>query len=234
MSPAAHAALGAAIGGRIPRLIVAIPLAFVSHFVLDAIPHFELFFPLAHWLGVSHEAAFWIFAIVCGIAVAPFLLWVTWRNKRGILFAGYCVILTGFLIGYQTPGLLRVAGALAITCGFAVVERSPTFLRWLLCGLATVLPDVLRDFFASLDRLHRWAHFRAANDFGHYFFRWFDGSPAIYVAKRFENAAYMSGYVLEVAIELAIFVIALYLALRWAERPLVSNTTSAQTPEQQI
>lgn len=234
MSPAAHAALGAAIGGRIPRLAVAIPLAFLSHFLLDAIPHFELFFPLAHRLGVSHEAAFWIVAVVCGAAVAPALLWITWRNRPAILFTGYCVVLTGFLIGYQTPGILRVIGALAITAVFCAADRTPQFVRWLVCGLATVLPDVLRSLFGPLDELHRWAHFRSVNDIGHYFYAWFDGRPPIYVAKRFENAAYLSGYFLEIAIELAIFAGALYIAVRLPPAQAKAEPVPVQAPEQQI
>lgn len=221
MSPAAHAAVGAAIGGRIPRLVIAIPVAFASHFVLDAIPHFELFFPLAHWLGVSHAAAFWIVAVVCGIAVAPALLWITWRNSPGITYAAYCVVLTAFLIGYQSPGWHRLAGVLAVTGAFGLIGRTGQFWRWLACGLVTVLPDVLRGFWSSLDWLHTWAHFRAGHDLGWLFYGWFDGIQQVSVAHRFENWSYMSGYLLEIALELAIFLAGLYLTVRFRPREQV-------------
>ena len=53
MSPATHAVLGAAIAGATRRswlgLWLAVPLAFLSHFLCDAIYHFEAFIPtLAH------------------------------------------------------------------------------------------------------------------------------------------------------------------------------------------
>ena len=66
MSPATHAALGTA-----PRLWIALPLAFLSHFVCDAIYHFEAFYPLSKKLGVSHEEA----VAVGGLALLP-TLWL--------------------------------------------------------------------------------------------------------------------------------------------------------------
>jgi hypothetical protein len=97
MTAANHALTGAAIGLIITQPAVAIPVALLSHFVCDAIPHFRSSLPekqlfQANWfkkylvaeaiivfviLGIiaSVQPANWLLAVVCAsIAVAPDLL----------------------------------------------------------------------------------------------------------------------------------------------------------------
>ena len=86
MSPAAHAVVGAALCGRIPRLWIALPAAFFSHFVMDAIYHFEAFYPLSRWLDVERSEAFWIAAAVLGGSLTPPMLWIVRKERELFLF----------------------------------------------------------------------------------------------------------------------------------------------------
>lgn len=42
MTAGSHAVIGAAIGAQFPNPLVGIPLAFISHFVCDKIPHWDI------------------------------------------------------------------------------------------------------------------------------------------------------------------------------------------------
>jgi len=91
-----HALTGVVIGLTIANPIVAVSLAFVSHYALDAIPHFGpgqvsglgskffrnflicdalLCIALVVTLGVSHPTH-WVVAVICAfVATSPDLMW---------------------------------------------------------------------------------------------------------------------------------------------------------------
>lgn len=104
MTATNHTLTGAVIGAAIPNPIIAIPLAFLSHFVLDAIPHFDgkidhgstkFMYYLAIDCGLALALLITIFGlrldnwpllIACGVAGAsPDLMWFSrwWNETRG-------------------------------------------------------------------------------------------------------------------------------------------------------
>ena len=62
-----HLVVGAAIGARVRRPGVALPAAFVSHFVLDTVPHFDIGWINGPNLSAAIDAAFG--AVLCGVLV---------------------------------------------------------------------------------------------------------------------------------------------------------------------
>jgi hypothetical protein len=97
-----HAFSGALIGLSIANPVSALPLAFVSHFVVDAIPHF----------GVSG------FEDVRG----------KWFNASLILDAALCVVLVGFLAFLQ-PRQWLLAAACAFLATSPDFMWVPNYLR---------------------------------------------------------------------------------------------------------
>lgn len=106
MTATNHALTGAIIGFAIGNPLLAVPLAFASHFALDAIPHFGIdptsdirqpwftqllvadagvclvFAAMLAGLAPTH----WLTAVVCAFAAAsPDLMWAKrfWRVKHG-------------------------------------------------------------------------------------------------------------------------------------------------------
>lgn len=93
MTATNHTLTGALVGLTIHQPLLAIPLAFLLHFVLDALPHYGLADHVSHkfkvTLGIDMLFAlcvllllfvvrpdFWLLAIVCGVACAsPDLMW---------------------------------------------------------------------------------------------------------------------------------------------------------------
>jgi hypothetical protein len=97
MTASNHVVAGAVIAAVIPQAAIAIPLAFVSHFVMDALPHYgdndkhswlnrnfkyvlgvDLLFTVA-FLGTLALAqpTGWVLLVICGlIAVSPDILWI--------------------------------------------------------------------------------------------------------------------------------------------------------------
>ncbi|MEK7565661.1 MAG: hypothetical protein AAB506_01285 [Patescibacteria group bacterium] len=55
MTATSHAIVGAAIASKIPDLRIALPLAFLSHFVLDKLPHWDVMTEADH---NDHKAIF--------------------------------------------------------------------------------------------------------------------------------------------------------------------------------
>ncbi len=77
MVAASHIAAGAAIGAACPRARIAVPAAFVSHFVLDQVPHSCLnMLPASAWtaLGLAIDGA--IIVWVAGLAWRLRARWV--------------------------------------------------------------------------------------------------------------------------------------------------------------
>ena len=91
-----HALTGAVIGLSVGNPIVAVPIALLSHFICDAIPHFGmgeasiktktfrnilvtdalLCVGLVSFLAIA-QPAYWLLAAICAfVAVSPDLLWL--------------------------------------------------------------------------------------------------------------------------------------------------------------
>lgn len=97
MTASNHVAAGALIAAALPQPALAIPLAFISHFVMDALPHYGdndnhswLNRHFKYVLGVdmlltsailltliAAQPVGWVLLVICGlVAVSPDILWV--------------------------------------------------------------------------------------------------------------------------------------------------------------
>lgn len=208
MTPATHAAVGAAISGVVPRLWVAIPAAFASHFLLDAIFHFEAFYPLSRAIGTSHQQAFIFGSLAAAAVMLPAMWWVARKDRELAMYCGYLVAL--LLLRVEEDELPRLAMVLALTGLVAGITRSARIRRWTVCGLAAVLPDLIRKLVPGLTPIHEWMHVPDDGGLGDIAYRLLVNGPPLFVGERFGNPAYLLGYFLEIVIEGAILVAALW------------------------
>ena len=209
MSPATHAVLGAAIAGAAPRLWIALPLAFLSHFVCDAIYHFEAFYPLSRKLGVSHNEAFAVTVAGLGLALLPAFWSFTRRN--GELLPFYLYMAGVSLLPVLEEGVYRLAAGLLIAGLFFLFSDSARLCRWVLGAFAANLPDLARWVFEPLNRLHIAAHYEGINDFGDVLYRSIRKQPSLLVCDRFDDTYYVLGYAIELAVEVSLLLGGLYL-----------------------
>ncbi len=209
MSPATHAVLGAAIAAAAPRLWIALPLAFLSHFVCDAIYHFEAFYPLSRKLGVSHNEAFAVTVVGLALALLP-ALWLFTRRNR--LLLPFCLYMAGVsLLPVLEQGVYRLAADLLIAGLFFLFSDSARLCRWVLGAFAANLPDLARWVFEPLNRLHVAAHYEGINDLGDVLYRSIRKQPSLFVGDRFDDTYYVLGYAIEVAVEVSLLLGGFYL-----------------------
>ena len=214
MSPAAHAAVGAALAGRIPRLSLAIPAAFLSHFLMDSVYHFEAFYALARWMGVSRAEAFLTAAAVLGGALAPAMLWIARKDRRLFLF----LIFAGALSVALTIPRWEVKAALTgvLVAAYLTLAWSRRALIWTVGALAAVCPDILKFASTWFYEVHGWWHYSAVRDMGYWMNRWL-GGPQLYIWDRFTSVGYVAGYGLEALFESAFLLGGLWLMAKQAE-----------------
>lgn len=99
MTATNHALTGAAIALAVKKPELAIPLAFLSHFVLDAIPHYgprrfaffrylkvvaiDAILALAClvFIGLLFPAHFWLIFACMGVSVGPDVVWLPYRKN---------------------------------------------------------------------------------------------------------------------------------------------------------
>ncbi len=80
-----HTATGIAIGVLLPNPVIALPLAFVSHFVLDQIPHWqETLYPYEPnrmtWIRVPIDLAVSVFLVTWAASLHPGLTGNIWLS----------------------------------------------------------------------------------------------------------------------------------------------------------
>ena len=228
MSPAAHAAVGAALAGRIPRLAVSLPLAFLSHMAMDAVWHFEAFYPLARWLDVSRGEAFWAAAIVLGGLTAPPMLWLARKDKDLFLFLGLAVswCVTMRIPGWERKAVLSAAALLL----YLALTRSKKALIWSLGATAAAWPDILKFVSYPFYRFHSWAHYSSGSDLGRMINQAL-GGEAMFIWERFTSIGYVIGYGLEAAIEATLLLGGLWVMARQADAIRVERNTSTADRE---
>ena len=81
-----HLLLGAAIASRISNPFLALPLAFLSHFLLDVLPHDD--YSIENIKEKHWDKAFFDFLKVFGDIAFGFLLLYLFSGKEAIIFAG--------------------------------------------------------------------------------------------------------------------------------------------------
>jgi len=109
-----HALVGGLLGKYVPWP-VAIPLALVSHFVLDALPHY----------GITHESRdkflFWkIFTTVDALLTAGLATWAIVNHHYAMFFAGLAGVI---------PDFIWVARVM-YTRSFDLSQNTHWFTRW--------------------------------------------------------------------------------------------------------
>ena len=208
MSPVTHAVVGAAIAGAAPRIWLAVPLAFASHFVCDAMYHFEAFYPLSRTLGTTHNAALVITTLLIGLLLSPVLWILVKRNKR--LAALYIYVAASSAVFALGDWKQRTAATLLVAGVALLLGSGPRLGAWITCALAAQLPDLIRAGVEPLNQLHVLAHYEGKMDLGETLYRFFEKTSSLSFDLRFENAYYLTGYAIEVSIEIGIVMASLY------------------------
>jgi hypothetical protein len=224
MTPATHAAVGAAISGAVPRLWLAIPAAFASHFLLDAIFHFEAFYPLSRAIGTSHDEAFALALLAAAAAMIPAVWWVARKDRELAIFCVYLLVLV--FLRVEEDEVTRPAMVLAVTSGILGFSRSARIRRWTVCGFSAVLPDLIRTLLPPVAQFHNWLHVSDDRGLGDFAYRLLVNGPPLFVGARFGSPAYLLGYFLEIVIEAAILLAALW----WAGRDRFRRPDSVEAP----
>lgn len=201
MSPATHAVLGAAIAGSTRRIWLAVPLAFLSHFLCDAIFHFEAFYPLSRTLGTTHDRATVLTFVVIGLAVAP-VLWL-FARRNGTL-VGFYVYVGAAMAAFAFDDWRQRAAAGLLLAGLAFLVGGARTGPWVAGAFAAQLPDLIRQGVEPLNHLHVFMHYTGTVDLGERLYRLFERKSDLNFDVRFENPYYLTGYLIEVLVEVGI------------------------------
>jgi hypothetical protein len=93
---------------------------------------------------------------------------------------------------------------------FLLAGREVRLARWVIGALAAQLPDLVRGGIEPLNRFHNFMHYDGSRDLGQVVYRLVHGEPGLHPNVRFENPYYLTGYAVEVLIEVGIVVGLLY------------------------
>ena len=217
MTPLTHAAVGAAIYQQLrkprwPRWVwlTAFPLAFMSHYALDAIPHFEGTMPI---LKPMEKVLVMLAFGLLGAVLAMFML--RWNRETGRIW-----LILAFWIGLgpYTSFLLRL-----LTAALALVVAAWTSDRWrwdrrssmayLLAAMAAIAPDLIPASVRSMHDFHASMHYYW--DWATLLHRAYSHGPIPHgLRARLHDPYYLLGYALELAVEGVIFFTAFYLCSR--------------------
>ena len=210
MTPLTHAAAGTVIyqklRSRFPRYgwTLALPLAFASHFLLDAIPHFED-------VGLMKSPGRVPIFLGLGLIGAGFaLLLRRWNREVALIW-----LLLSLWIGvgsYSYP-LLRV---LTASLGLAyIVWKSKQWnsVGYLAGGMLATVADLVPLTISRMEQVHDAIHYRTG--WGERLYLFFSESPvSLSWRERVQNPYFLAGYGLELLVEGVIFFGALYLLSR--------------------
>jgi hypothetical protein len=209
MTPLTHAAVGTALYEKLhahPALkLLVFPLAFLSHYALDAIPHYEEFGPL-----FKYRETVWVLFGLSGIGLA--FGWLIWRWNREA--AGVWLLLC-LWIGFGSSGPLpwRVLTALGILVGAAATRRLRTRLGYLLAGMLALSADFFPASWRTMHALHDTIHYHT--DWGTLLYRRYVGVP-VPSSWRIQSANpyFLAGWGLEVLVEGCVFFAAIWILVR--------------------
>lgn len=229
MTPLTHAAVGTAIYRtlRSPWVgrwgwTLALPLAFVSHYLLDAIPHFERLGPLRRYLG-----QLWVFLAfgVIGMGLATYLFR---RNRE----AGLIWLTLSFWIGLAgiSGSLVEVLGALALLGFVAYHAKRAEAVGYVLAGILAVAADLVPRSLNGVEQFHNRMHYQV--DWGTYLYFKYHSSPVPMEWRfRLQDPYFLLGYGLELLVKAGIFLgaFSIFAGLRFKEKPpmMESETTDS-------
>jgi hypothetical protein len=136
-----HMLAGAAIGKVLRRPYLALPAAFASHFVLDAVPHLDshALFGVPHGGPTAPEAIMAVVDVVVGVAL---VLWLSaGQSGRGlVIWAAFFGIVTDLLDNVPGVNTLfhELPGALSFSAFHHDLQHNVTPAQWPL-GVSTQL-----------------------------------------------------------------------------------------------
>ena len=210
MTPLTHAAAGTVIyqklRSRFPRFgwAVALPLAFASHFLLDAIPHFED----VGSLNSPGRVPIFLGLGLIGVGFALFLR--RWNREAALIW-----LILSLWIGagsYSYP-LLRI---LTAALGLAYIvwkSRQWSSVGYLVGGMLATVSDLIPINDGRMKQLHDGIHYQIGWAERLYFL--FSSSPVpLRWRDRLLDPYFLAGYGMELLVEGVIFLGALYLLSR--------------------
>ena len=212
MTPLTHAAVGTALyqklGGRRLTIPLAFLLAFVSHYALDAIPHFEEFGALS-----KYRETMWVFVAV-GLVGLTFV-WLIWRWNRNAAQVWMLLCLWLTLGGYGVA-LWRVSSAALIFAVLAASRKGRERLGYVIAGMLSLSPDFFPSRWHTARAIHDSIHYHT--DWGAYLYAKFVGLPApVLWQARATNPYFLAGWSLEMLVEGCVFFGALWILVRGAQ-----------------
>lgn len=229
MTPLTHAVVGTVIYHQLRHpwagrfgWVLAFLLAFVSHYLLDALPHFEGVGP---WL--RYRDSFWVF-VGLGLIGAGLAVYLFPRNRQ----AGLLWLLLSLWIGLAgtSEPMIRLVAALALFGYMAYRTRKADAVGYLLAGILAVAADLVPRTWSGAVAFHSRMHYQV--DWGTYFYFKYQAAPApLNWPNQLQNPYFLAGYGLEMLVEALIFLAGFYVfsRLRWEPipRPEMSETASA-------
>lgn len=220
MTPLTHAAVATAICQQTRKLtwgpgkwILALALAFVSHYLLDSIPHFE---GIVHF-QTSHNIPLMVGLGALGTMLA--LLLVRLNLEAGRI---WLVLTLWIALGFYAFSWWRVATA-ALALGY-IAWKSPCrhAAYYAAAGMLAIAPDLLPSSFRTLATIHGTMHYRVDWENLVYVSFWNPPVPHSWGA-RLHDPYFLLVYGLEIFVEGLIFLGALYLFSREEFSPEKSN-----------
>ena len=237
MTPLTHAVVGTAIFHHLRRpwagrlgWVLAFPLAFASHYLLDAIPHFEDLGPLM----LRFRNSPWMFfgLALIGSGLSAHLLR---RNRQaGVLWLTLCVGIG--LAGIPAP-LIRLAAALALLAYLGYRTRRADAVGYLLAGMLAFAADLIPGTWSAASAFHNRMHYQL--DWGTALYVKYEPSPVPFLSwtGRIQNPYFLAGYGLELLVEAVIFLAAFSVFFRLRLEPKTqtepSEVTAAAAPREE-
>lgn len=230
MTPLTHAVVGAAIYQQLRNIrrprwiwILAFPIAFLSHYFLDAIPHFEGSGPSL--TPMERTLVMLVFGIL-GVVLSVLIL--RWNRELGTIW----LILSIWIgLGPNFYSLFRVLTAalalLAVAWTSDRLGRNPwNDMAYMLAGMVSFSPDLIPSSLRSLKYFHNKIHYRL--DWGTAIHLAYSQDPIPHgLLARLHDGYFLMGYALELTVEGGIFFTALYLCTRCG----VETRTAAENIE---
>lgn len=217
MTPLTHAAVGAALYQQLRKIrrprwlwLIAYPLVFLSHYALDAIPHFE---GEISFLTPMQKTLIMLGFGLLGAVLAVLML--RWNREIGTVW----LILSLWIgLGPNTFSVLRVlTAALAIILVAWTSHRSGgnpwTGMAYLLAGMAAFAPDLMPANLRFLRAFHIQMHYK--RDWANMLHRAYSRrSVGVGLLANLHDPYSLLGYTLEIGVEAIVFLTAFYLCTR--------------------
>jgi hypothetical protein len=221
MTPLTHAAVGTALyqklRGRRLMIPLAFLLAFLSHYALDAIPHYEEFGPL--W---RYRETVWVFV---GLGLVGLLFaWLIWRWNRDAAQIWLLLCLWIALGGYGAA-LWRAVSAALVVGVLSASRKGREQLGYIVAGMLSLSPDFFPASWRTMRTIHDSIHYHT--DWGTYLYRRLVGQPAPALWRvQVASPYFLLGWGLEILVEGCVFFGALWILVRGV--PAATDSVAVQ------